>query len=70
MDPKPGILRRDRRIDGMVFWRRSVEKSKIESIGYETIRETINVKKKIMQMINEKQLNIFGYVILKGRRDS
>ena len=50
----------------MDFCRRSTGKSRLEKICNETIRETMNVKKNIIQMIEEKQLGLFGHVMHIG----
>ena len=47
----------------MDFCRRSTGKSRLEKICNETIRETMNVKKNIIQMIEEKQLSWVGHVM-------
>ena len=50
------------------FWRRSVGKSRLEKVHNETIKETMNVKKNTIQMIEDKQHGWFGHIIRMGHK--
>jgi hypothetical protein len=46
----------------MDFWRRSARKSRKEKVRNVTIREVMEVRKNIVEVIEEKQLRWFGHV--------
>jgi hypothetical protein len=46
----------------MDFWRRSARKSREEKIRNVTIREIMEVRKNILEVIKEKRLRWFGHV--------
>jgi hypothetical protein len=46
----------------MDFWRRSARKSRKEKVRNGTIREIMEVKKNILEVIEEKRLRWFGHV--------
>jgi hypothetical protein len=46
----------------MDFWRRSARKSRKEKVRNATIREIMEVGKKILEVIEEKRLRWFGHV--------
>jgi hypothetical protein len=46
----------------MDFWRRSARKSRKETVRNGTIRETMEVGKNILEVIEEKRLRWFGHV--------
>jgi hypothetical protein len=46
----------------MDFWRRSARKSRKEKVRNVTIREVMEVRKNIFEVIEEKRLRWFGHV--------
>jgi hypothetical protein len=46
----------------MDFWRRSARKSRKEKVRSVTIREVMEVRKNILEVIEEKRLRWFGHV--------
>jgi hypothetical protein len=46
----------------MDFWRRSARKSRKEKVRNVTIREVMEVRKNILEVIEEKRLRWFGHV--------
>jgi hypothetical protein len=46
----------------MDFWRRSARKSRKEKVRNVTIREVMDVRKDILEVIEEKRLRWFGHV--------
>ena len=48
------------------FWRHSDRKSSLKRDPNQTVREIINIKKNIIQTIEEKQLGWFGHVMSTG----
>jgi hypothetical protein len=46
----------------MDFWRRSARKSRKEKVRNVTIRESMEVEKNILEVIEEKRLRWFGHV--------
>jgi hypothetical protein len=46
----------------MGFWRRSARKSRKEKVQNVTIREVMEVRKNILEVIEEKRLRWFGHV--------
>jgi hypothetical protein len=46
----------------MDFWRRSARKSRKEKVRNVTIREGMEVRKNILEVIEEKRLRWFGHV--------
>jgi hypothetical protein len=53
----------------MDFWRRSARKSRKEKVRNGTIREITEMRKNILEVIEEKRLRWFGHVMrMPGNR--